>query len=189
MIQLLYTNAINSGDAQPSSSLSVGGYVSSSLIPNDMVGNIFSDISQLSKESGRKETICIAFKNTTGDAIEDLTFSFAIEENSPIDIKVAFVQPSLDSCGEPIFEKIPNSSALPLNATFNLVEDNDSYNVGNIVEDGIVGIWFTRSISEFGKQITTCEQLEQQFDDNESTESEKVISMSISWNESDNSNS
>jgi hypothetical protein len=185
MIQLLYTNSATPNAPQPSASASIGGYISSSSIPNDFLSNIFSEISALSKESNRKETILIALKNISQDTLDELTFSFELPQEPYINVKVAFTLPSLDSCGEPIFEKIPNSSAIPLNANFLDVVNGSDFVIGDIASNQIVGIWFTRTLSDFAKNIPTCEELSQQQD----AEKEQVINMNISWGENSVSNS
>ena len=51
---------------------SIGGYLSSSQVPNQSLNNVFSDISKISKEQGLVETKAIVLKNTTGTDVTNV---------------------------------------------------------------------------------------------------------------------
>ena len=181
MIQLLYTNSEVFNSEQPNASTSLGGNVSSSIVPNDFLGNVFSDISNLSKQSGRKETILIAFSNDAV-AITDLKVKFLLPTNPSIDIRVAFANPTYNDCGEPIFEKIANSSALPYSATFTPVVNNTELTVGAVDANKTIGMWLTRTVNTTNSAPLSCEELEEEFLLNTPTPTEETVSLEITFN-------
>jgi hypothetical protein len=51
---------------------SLGGFLSSSPVPNQSLNNVFSDISKISKEQGLVETKAIVLKNTSGNDVTNV---------------------------------------------------------------------------------------------------------------------
>lgn len=65
-MQFFYTGAEFFNSVQTNIDKSLGGYLSSSLVPSQSMNNLFSDVSKTAKEQGIIETRAIVLKNTTG---------------------------------------------------------------------------------------------------------------------------
>lgn len=66
-MKLFYTSAQFFGAPQESPISSLGGYVSSTQVPNSLLGNVFSDLSNWSRELGVSELRALALLNTDED--------------------------------------------------------------------------------------------------------------------------
>ncbi len=143
-MEFRYTGADTANAIQNSIQQSLGGLVASSLVPNDVLNNLFSDISKLGEEKGSSETIGLSLFNTTGATVTavELFYDYPATVRSIIEIN------SVTLLNNNKMEKIPNNQARPLTGTF--VEADG---VGNKVllsaslDDGDgLGIWFRRTI-------------------------------------------
>ena len=142
-MQILYTGATKQGVEQLHPDLSLGGLVSGSVIPNDILSNIFSPASILSIQNKRRETKMIALKNNNNDIVTDISLKFSLDIDSICNYKVAFVLPTINidhSC----FEKITNTHALPYYATFQPILNNSTFNIALINKDAYLGVWLIR---------------------------------------------
>jgi hypothetical protein len=141
---LLYTGASKQDAEQLNPDLSLGGHASSSQIPNDTLSNIFSVASQLSIQNKKREVKMIALKNNDGDVAADLTFTFATDNDSICNYKVAFVYPSISNDLSSCFEQIVNSSALPYYAQFSPITNGSVFTVNQMLNNSYIGIWLMR---------------------------------------------
>lgn len=145
-MQLLYTGASKQGMIQINPDTSLGGFVSSSQIPNDTSSNIFSVASLLAIQNKRREVKMIAFKNNDGDTDNDLTFKFAIEDDSICKYKIAFVSPTVTDDGS-CFEQIINAAALPYYATFIDIVNEQEINITSLANGAYLGMWLMREFN------------------------------------------
>lgn len=197
-MKLIYTGAIKPGALQTNSDLSLGGFTSSSEIPNDMISNLFSAASMLSIQDKRRETKLIAIKNDNGSNVSDIKFKFLIPEDSICKYKVAFVYPSINT-NSVCFEKIQNSGALPYHANFILVEDELIITIPNLDNNKFLGVWISREYDYTSKDLkkkTDKDWLEELLlidaNDHEPIEpnTREEFSFELEWvNDSSNSNS
>lgn len=104
MIDLFYTGASKFNEKQELPSLSLGGNISSSPIPDDYLNNVFSDIALKNLGEKTKELRCLALKNS-GPDISNLKVYYSYPDNFPIKIEVGFVEPTTNACGDMFFEK------------------------------------------------------------------------------------
>lgn len=169
-----YSGASKTGDVQTDPSLSLGGKVSSSPIPNDLLQNIFSEASYLSIQQKKRETKLIVLHNDSTQLATNMTMTFVINndtDESDSDpnagdslsaYRIAFVSPDDDGC----FEQIINSAALPFNASFQDVINNDTISIPNLEADGYLGMWITRiyDFSSDDLSVKTCSYWAEQVD-------------------------
>ena len=143
-MRLYYTIISENGAPQTRPDLSLGGYTSSTLVPNADIGNLFSDLSCYSVRENRDEYIALTLVNETGAEVVDVTLYFDYPPNRQKDIEMAFV--TFNSNDE--IEIVPTPYSVPYNATFNAADGVvNAINIGNIAVDGKVGIWFKRIIN------------------------------------------
>lgn len=147
-IVLLYTGAQNFDTPQIEASKSLGGFVSSSIIQNDVLNNLFGDITNYTIQKSSSDTKCIAIKNT-GPTITDLTIYYESPVNSLFDYFIGAVSPTTNECNESIFEQLQNSESSPYYCTFyNPNTELTKINVGNIAADGYLGLFIKRKFKQ-----------------------------------------
>lgn len=123
--------------------LSLGGFISTTLVPNSNFGNLFSDISYYSISENRDEFIAIGLLNETGINLKNVTMHFIYPEGCQKHIEVAPV--AFNSNGE--IEVIPSTYDRPYNAEFYEADgEENAINIGDILIGGKVGLWFKKVI-------------------------------------------
>lgn len=93
---------------------SLGGYISSSQVPNGAVNVLFDLISSYTLENKPIETIGIALINKFDKKVTDVELKMVVEENNIADFKIAAVAVSSDLS----LEHIANRYTQPINAEF-----------------------------------------------------------------------
>jgi len=118
ILRLYYTGAEKAFESQVKPSLSLGGYFSSSMIPNDYLGNLFGDITKTTIERDTGEYIGVVLKNETGLNVEDVLITYEYGDEPQGKMEISAITPNIDSCGDPFMESIPNRYSSPLSAAF-----------------------------------------------------------------------
>lgn len=189
-MQLYYTNSQKPNGEQTKPSLSLGGYISGSTIPNDLLNNIITDISRLAIDNNGKETIIIALTNTLSNDVENVKIWFEYptdeEDNnaSHVKLELAIVDPTVDDCGDYVFERLNSFSVSPLYATFSEPNSNaNAINVGTIEAGKSVGIWIRKTINKTNASPLSCDQLYENFKNNVTLDNQQTIDFFIHYNE------
>lgn len=151
---LYYTGAIEDNGIQDSPSLSLGGYISSTQIPNGELNNIFPRITRNLVIKKKRAVRLIVFKNETGATINNLKIS---SENGLYSfITMDFIAPGLDACGKQKFEKIKTGENLPYQSSdFQNYTEDVPYLIESLEADKCVGVWLKR---EFDYESFTDEE-------------------------------
>lgn len=143
-MEFFYTGADFFNGVQQNIEKSVGGYLSSSKVPNNSLSNIFSDISQLGKRRGFTECKAIVLKNTTGATKTNIYLYHTYPDGVLSKIEWAAVTLTANQK----MEKIPNFRSSPYVGTF-----YEPVNVGgkilltsSLVDGGVIGLWVKRTI-------------------------------------------
>lgn len=153
-MQILYTGATKSGAEQLDPSLSLGGLISSSAVPNGSLSNVFSQASNISIQGKKRECKLLAIYNNDGDILTDISLNFTLENNSICKYKVAFVTPAASASG-PCFEQIANTNALPYYATFQNIVSGESILIPTISSGDYLGIWLVREYDFSATELKT----------------------------------
>lgn len=184
---LLYTGAGTSNTPQINAEKSLGGFVSSTPVPNGRLNNIFSDLSKSGILDQRKEIRLIALKNTTGAIVNGVTVYTNKGTSSSI-LSIAAVASAVDSCSNIVFEKVQDAQTLPYQATLALHEGSGAaLSVGTMQINQVIGIWIYRDIDltkfpQLVKQDTplTCSALATILE-NQETETGEEVQLLINW--------
>ena len=99
---------------QPDTAKSLGGYVSSSLVPNGELNSLFDLISTYTLDKHRDEYVAIGIINQYGGTIRDVKLSIVTDPDAICKFDIAAVK--LDS--NFAMEYIPNRYTQPINAQF-----------------------------------------------------------------------
>jgi hypothetical protein len=147
-MRLYYTVASQPEAVQNKPSISLGGYKSSSPLPNSVVGNIFSDISMYTvKNANTNKYIGLVLKNeTTKDAV-NIEICFIYPTGAASKFRVAAVDMALDAEGQYYMEHIIENSSKPLYANFAEADgETNKINIGDLAIGEVVGIWLEREL-------------------------------------------
>lgn len=182
-MKFYYTGASTYNAEQRLASLSLGGFISSSEIQNDLMNNIFSDISELAKQNLRREAVLIAIKNITNETIQDVLLSFNVTDWDTLtsEFSIAFVAASEDECGCFYFDSINDQQALPFVELDVLSSTNYQFSLGDFEVNKIVGIWLIRKIIKARVAPPTCEELAEDFENDVDPVIEEDFSLQLSW--------
>lgn len=164
---LFYTGAIKTGQVQKNPALSLGGYISSSVIPNGIIDNLFPDISLSDLKNNQDQIKVIALQNVTGADLNDFTIYFSSDPASFCKIQLGVVAPMFGGdCNCSYFESLDNQYALPYYATFADYDVNSwwSYSANfstPFVNGAYLGLFLKRSLisannSDIGGNAADC---------------------------------
>lgn len=149
-MRFLYTGAKIFNDKQDNYLLSLGGFISSTIVPNDRLNNIFSDISYLSFTNNTTECKALILENVSGVIVQNVRLGYKYPTNKIFKMEIAAVALSVSSPQQ--IEKIANSTDIPYYANFAeamISQDettDDSINIGNLANNARIAIWFKKSI-------------------------------------------
>ena len=144
-MKILYTGAPTFLTPQNDPNQSLGGFVSSSIIPNDVNGNLFGEVSYLGLTNQYRETKATVLFND-GTSINNLLLGiFPKIIPSNYRIKVAVVKLTANQ-----MERIPNMRSLPLSATFHerymltATDVGNMFSLGKMPTGTYFGVWTER---------------------------------------------
>lgn len=183
-MKLYYTGASEFEGEQKDPASSLGGWISSTQIPNGLKSNMFGSLSEYTISNDFREVIGIALKNTTGAEIADITAYFTPDpDNALAKFKIAAVQVSGGgSCGW-FIETIDSNKALPYNGTFYEAEGQENaVSLGTLAADAFLGIWIMREIDQEAVAAQkTCDQLDSDYTEGNVLKTIEVPKFNIEW--------
>lgn len=180
---LYYTNSLKPLEEQNQPSRSVGGFISTSPVGNDLFGAVFSEISKLDEEELTPETVCLAFKNEQDVPIYNIKFTFYLDDNAISNLSVGFEAASVDDCSNKFFESIPNTRSKPIQTTLSAVTDGITFEVAELASGDYLGVWLRREIDSGAVTPKSCDQLYEDYQNDVSPETTEEISLEIDWSE------
>jgi hypothetical protein len=113
-MELFLSGAQSTDFHQTSGENSLGGYKSSTKLPNGRVDFLFDLISETAKFNGRVDNKAVFLKNTSGQDVSNVQLYYIYDDNNIATFKVAAVE-AVDNNK---IEKIQNSSDSPFDAIF-----------------------------------------------------------------------
>jgi hypothetical protein len=160
-MQILYTGTPTPAGQQTDPLKSLGGFVSSTPIPNGSMNAIFPPISRDHIKKRTTDVRLIVLKNETGSAITGITvYSTRGDYSSYLMAAVTPGHNTKLNCDE--YELIVNGHSLPYQAVLTSCEGSDNaIAIASLAAGASIGLWIQRvvDISEFneldGKPSTT----------------------------------
>ncbi len=147
-MKLYYTGADKFNAVQKDPSKSLGGFISSTIIPNSYIGNIFSEADIKSIKQKEIEVKCIAVKNDSLATITAVKLEIVLDADSICNYKIGFSEAGTDDCGGKFFEQVINSQALPYDVVFQDITSEEILSLPDIEVDSYLGIWLIKSYKE-----------------------------------------
>lgn len=147
MIGIYYTGAGIFEGEQRDPLRSLGGLISSTLVPNDFTNSLFSGLSD------KDEHIGLVIRNETGADIPSLEIYFDYPNDgaspTPNDINkakflIGTATISTDPCGDLSIESLASRNAAPYTVTFIEAIDTNRLTVTNFDNEQYVGIFIKR---------------------------------------------
>jgi len=143
-MKLYYTTTAKVDAPQQKPTQSLGGFKSSSPIPNSAFGNLFPDISLLTIEKKLPEYIGLILINERPNPVSEVKIWINNAVENICNYKIAVVE--LNSRNE--FETLPSGNSKPLFAEFYTANnETDAIIIGEMVINEQYGLWLERSIN------------------------------------------
>lgn len=146
---LFYTGSIKPNTPQKDPNLSLGGYISSSIVPNGSLNNLFPDIGLTDLKNVRDETRVIALQNVTGQDINGFTLWFDSASDSFAEILLGVATPMYDGdCQCQFFEMLQDGYCMPYYTTFASYQTQaNEYVFPDVFEKGaVLGLFLKRRL-------------------------------------------
>lgn len=119
-MRLYYSGALGHLQTQVNPAKSIGGYISSSAVPNDLTDAIFDELSDPSLIANRYEYICLILQNQLPNKVSNILLGLKwLSEEVPLsNIQAAAAVPTLDKYEDPVFELLSSRYSQPLGVNF-----------------------------------------------------------------------
>jgi len=148
-MRFLYTGAQIALQPQPNPYLSLGGLMSSTIVPNGRINSLFDDASYSSVKNGAVMTRALILQNETNVDALNVTLGYRYSLNPDFSIMIAIVTLT----GGNLMEQIGNSGDTPYYATFSQANIdpnasppiNNSLQLGTIPSNSALGVWIQRT--------------------------------------------
>lgn len=155
---IYFTGASSLGAAQPLSSLSLGGYKSSNVVPNDVMNNLFSDESEMGHSTEKKEIRCIAV--TTDVLITELLVGVNRKNvNETCLIKLGFSKNSSATPTEMVYDQNSSPMTIGFNDELYMSNSGDTANMFSVTTldtNQVLYIWIQRTLKPNTNAEAVC---------------------------------
>jgi hypothetical protein len=175
-IEIYYSGAETPLGVQTEAFNSIGGYISSSKMPNGSSKNLFGDISYLNRLNKQSQYRLIVLK-VVGDTTN---IRVGIINNEPMSysIQLGFISPN----NQLAFEKLANNASKPLYTEMEGVlymdDINDIVNlftIGNKADGSYIGLWVNRNVFKSPTIENPCEHFSEIEADTNTTRGFNII--------------
>ena len=146
-MKLYYT--VSSGYLQPQPNFinSLGGYPSSTLVPNDTFGNLFDELSLAEVKNARTQYRAIIIQNDSESIASNVELWFEQEETNVCTFQIGAT--ILTERGDAQYmESIDNSYAKPFMTQLYPATEDAKVTVGDMQPGQMIGLWISRSIDK-----------------------------------------
>jgi len=148
---------------------SLGGYISTSVIPNGGINSLFNSFAY--STVNKSQTKGVILKNEVGNAT-NLIIQVLPAANTNYKLEVAIVAPAFDSKNNPYMEQIDSPYYQPYTAVF--VPFTGGLNLGSLALNSYLGFWFKLSLLTNPFASLTCDSPLQSF-------GEEIWEITLTW--------
>ena len=146
-MRLYYTVPSVAEAAQPTPSMSLGGFKSSTPLQNAQFGNMFDGITAVTINNfNQNQYVGLVLKNETGADITNAKLWFVFPTGCYSKLKVAAVDMVAGSNGDLQMEQIMNIFSKPINGDFYEADVDNKVDLGDLTDGEQIGIWIERSL-------------------------------------------
>ena len=170
-MRLFYTGATALDRPQENPNISLGGFKSSTVIPNGRKNALFSDIDYVQKHEGLFDIRGVVLKNETGAQVANITLYFDPDPNPTATYEIIAVTVAANGS----MESINDGKSLPYVGTFVSATGvaNKVTLATTLADKGLIGLWVKRTIVK--QNHATCEELEAQTTPDPTLEELKIV--------------
>lgn len=182
-----YTGASQDNTPQNDPSRSLGGYISNSIIPNSLLGNIFPSISYRNVMDGKEQIRAIVLKNTFPTTITNIKIYTTTPEDSIGFITIGKVEPFKDSCNAFYLESIQVEDQSPYYVDFLEVEGlGNAITIPSMESNAVVGLWLKRTVTQteshdISNTSLSCLAIAEKLEGMSSESSLETLVITVEW--------
>jgi len=154
-MRLFYTGASIKNGTQENPLQSLGGFLSSTVVPNNRKGSTFPDLDLLDLDKDIEHVMCFILKNETTQSIQDVKIYSELIQGQRAKYELAAVTVN----GNGSVERVNDLKSSPYVGTFFDISGiaEEVTLVSTLVEGGMIGLWIRRKIDKIDKK--TCKDL------------------------------
>lgn len=191
MLKLYYTGAAKFERIQTNPLTSLGGYISSTEIPNGRLGNLFGSLSRLTVQQGRSEIRVFAIKNIDSVNKTGLKCWFTYpndggdpaEDTNDCEFEIGVVSPFPDDCGDLMTEVLQDIYSLPYSVELkpNVTSEATALSLGTLDAGDYLCIFVRRKIKPSAQSSPSDEQLLAALEGEITIPKVEEISLTFAW--------
>jgi hypothetical protein len=190
-MKLYYTTTAGYDAAQLIPTNSLGGYKSSTPIPNDSFGNLFDDLSLYGMKQAKTQYRALVLVNELPETANDVEFWFDSSRTKTLycDFLIGAVIMNTDADGNPIMENIPTIYSKPFYTQLYPANVESKVSIGSLEPGKSIGLWFARILdsevikadyNDVAEKIPNAVYFSSRYKPKEK-ETEELIDLQISW--------
>lgn len=185
---LYYTGAAKPEEIQDNPSISLGGFKSSSQIPNGQIHNLFPKITQSVVMNNRKITRMIVFHNQL--PVDMSNINLFIDNSDKCKFTLCVIAPGYDAqCDRFFFEQITDERNLPYQGVLEQHDETNPISIPTLQAGKFIGIWIRRELDlsafndvDKGQDIELpCEQMIELLQQQQTAIVEDQMKLHIEW--------
>lgn len=179
-MKLFYTVVSSEEVPQSSPTLSLGGFKSSSPVPNGSYNSLFPDISSYSVQRDLTTYVGLILQNTSGRDVNNIKVWIPNVESNFCKFRLSVVE--LDGNQ---MEEIPSPNSKPLYAEFYDTSEEDKFEVPKTLPPkAMLGLWIERSFDSKSEELqlrNNCDYLYEKVDQSKETCEKNSIKISFDY--------
>lgn len=146
MLKLYYTVSSGYLDIQGNYINSLGGFPSSTEVPNDVFDNLFDEISLSEIKDAKTQYRAIVIKNESEEVIENIELWFEKKDSNICSYQIGATLLSNDE--QPFMEHIPSVYSKPLYTQLYDAIVDSKVSIGNLNPGQMIGLWLSRTVDK-----------------------------------------
>lgn len=146
MLKLYYTVSSGYLDIQGNYINSLGGFPSSTEVPNDVFDNLFDEISLSEIKDVKTQYRAIIIKNESEEIIENIELWFEKKDSNICSYQIGATLLSNDE--QPFMEHIPSVYSKPLYTQLYDATVDSKVSIGNLNPGQMIGLWLLRTVDK-----------------------------------------
>lgn len=146
MLKLYYTVSSGYLDIQGNYINSLGGFPSSTEVPNDVFDNLFDEISLSEIKDVKTQYRAIIIKNESEEIIENIELWFEKKDSNICSYQIGANILSNDE--QPFMEHIPSVYSKPLYTQLYDATVDSKVSIGNLNPGQMIGLWLSRTVDK-----------------------------------------
>lgn len=146
MLKLYYTVSSGYLDIQGNYINSLGGFPSSTEVPNDVFDNFFDEISLSEIKDVKTQYRAIIIKNESEEIIENIELWFEKKDSNICSYQIGATLLSNDE--QPFMEHIPSVYSKPLYTQLYDATVDSKVSIGNLNPGQMIGLWLSRTVDK-----------------------------------------